>query len=316
MRRFKYQLPQCNQLTQNGKGEFHESFSPFNACNDLPFCFPGWSDGLLSLETISVSGHALTYHRAGRGEPVLLVHGIMTYSFIWRKIIPLLSKNYDVIAVDLLGCGDSDKPLDVSYAIKDHADRLMAFITELGIAKFHFVGHDLGGGMGQIFAVNHPDLLYDLTLINSVAYDFWPVQPLSTMRTPIVRQLLMASFDLGTFRLIVKHGIYHKDRVTDELMDLFMRPLQTSAGRKAFMHFAKCLDNHNLMAIENDLRQLKLPVLIIRGDADPYLSANIAETLHREIPDTKLIHIPTGGHFIQEDEPELITRNLIEFFRK
>ena len=70
--------------------------------------------------TLKISGHAMAYLRVGRGEPVLLAHGITTYSFIWRKIIPILSKDYDVIAIDLLGCGDSDKPLDVSYAIKDH----------------------------------------------------------------------------------------------------------------------------------------------------------------------------------------------------
>ena len=267
-------------------------------------------------KSVKISGHAVAYEREGKGEPVLLVHGITTYSFIWRNVVPLLSDDYDVIAVDLLGCGDSDKPLDVSYAIKDHAEWLHEFSAALGTGKFHFVGHDLGGGMGQIFAVHHPQLLIDLTMINTVAYDFWPVQPITALRTPIVRQFLMASFDLGTFRLVVKHGIYHKERVTGELMDLFMRPLQTSEGRKAFMHFAKCLDNHNLMEIEEDLRSLQTPTLIIRGDADPYLGATISEKLHREIPGSRLVRIPTAGHFIQEDEPERIALEMKAFFRR
>jgi pimeloyl-ACP methyl ester carboxylesterase len=270
---------------------------------------------IVKKETVNISGHTMAYHRQGKGEPVLLVHGITTYSFIWRNIIPLLSENYVVIAIDHLGCGDSDKPLDLSYAIKDHAERLHEFIKKLGIGKFHFVGHDLGGGMGQIFAVHYPELLYDLTMINTVAYNFWPVQPIVALRTPIVRQFLMASFDLGTFKLVVKGGIYHKDRVTNELMELFMRPMKTSEGRKAFMHFAKCLDNHNLMEIEEELRRLKIPVLIIRGDADPYLGATISEKLHREITGSRLVRISTGGHFIQEDEPEQIAEELIAFFR-
>ncbi len=272
---------------------------------------------MLSLkETLKISGQAMAYHREGEGEPVLMVHGITTYSFIWRKIIPLLSKDYDVITVDLLGCGDSDKPLDISYAIKDHAERLHEFITKLGLAKLHFVGHDLGGGMGQLYAVRHPERLYDLTMINTVAYDFWPVQPIIALRTPIVRQFIMASLDFGTFKLIVKRGTYHKDRVTNELMEFFMRPMQTVEGRKAFLHFAKCLDNHNLMEIEDELRRLNIPVLIIRGDADPYLCATISEKLHREIPGSRMVRIPTGGHFIQEDEPEKIAGELIDFFRK
>lgn len=270
----------------------------------------------LSKKTLRLSsGHTMAYYRQGKGEPVLMVHGITTYSFIWRKIIPLLSADYDVIAVDLLGCGDSDKPLDVSYSLKDHASRLNEFIVTLGIGKFHFVGHDLGGGMGQIFAVRNPGMLFDLTVINTVAYDFWPVQPIIALRTPVIRQFLIATLDLGTFRLIVKRGIYHKERATTELMDLFMKPMQTSEGRKAFMHFAKCLDNRNLMEIANDLRRLKVPVLIIRGDADPYLCATISERLKSEIPRSILVRIPNGGHFIQEDEPEQIAQRMTAFFR-
>jgi pimeloyl-ACP methyl ester carboxylesterase len=266
-------------------------------------------------QTLKIKGHSIAYHREGQGEPILLVHGITTYSFIWKNLIPLFAREYDVIAVDLLGCGDSDKPLDVSYAIKDHTERLHRFVTELGIKKFHFVGHDLGGGMGQIFAVRHPEMLLDLTMINTVAYDFWPVQPIIALRTPIVRLFLMASLDLGTFKLVVQRGIYHKERVTHELMELFMRPVRTVEGRKAFLHFAKCLDNHDLTEIADDLRRLKIPVLIIRGDTDPYLAAGISEKLHQEIPGSELVRIPTGGHFIQEDEPERIVREVTGFFR-
>jgi pimeloyl-ACP methyl ester carboxylesterase len=267
-------------------------------------------------KTCTVSGHTIAYLHSGSGEPVLLVHGITTYSFIWRKIIPSLAADYEVLAIDLLGCGDSDKPVNVSYAIKDHAERLKEFAATLGIQKLHFVGHDLGGGMGQILAVRFPDLLYDLTMINTVGYDYWPVQPIIAMRTPIFRQFLMAIMDIGAFGLIVKRGLYHKERFTPELMDLFMKPMLKPGGRKAFLHFTKCLNNQDLMEIEKELRELAVPVLIIRGDADPYLRAAISEKLHREIPGSLLIRIPTGGHFIQEDEPEQLVREIKAFFKR
>ncbi len=263
----------------------------------------------------TVSGNKMAYYRTGNGEPVLLVHGITTYSFIWRKIIPLLKPHYDVIAVDLLGCGDSDKPLDVSYAIKAHAERLQEFVDCIGIGRFHFVGHDLGGGIGQIFAVHHPGHLLDLAMINTVAYDLWPVQLITALRAPIIRQIMMSSMDLGLFEIIVRRGIYHKERCTPELMDLFMKPLLRLGGRKAFLHFANCLDNRNLLEIETQLRTLPLPVLIIRGEADPFLSAAISEKLHREISHSRLVRIPTGSHFLQEDEPEEISRALLSFFK-
>ena len=263
-----------------------------------------------------VAGHRITYQRWGFGEPILLVHGITTYSFIWRNLMPALSSQYDAIAIDLLGCGDSDKPLNESYSIKRHAELMYEFIEQLEIKRFHFIGHDIGGGIGQVFAVNHPDNLYDLTLINTVAYDLWPVQPIAAMRTPIIRQIIMAALNRSTYKQLIQRGLYFKERVNAELIDHFLKPMQTSEGRKAFLHFANCLDNQHLMAIEKDLRKLDLPVLIIRGDADVYLSASISERLHREISDSRLEHITTGGHFIQEDEPEKITKLITQFFRE
>ena len=261
----------------------------------------------------TVDGHRLAYHQSGEGEYLVLVHGITTYSFIWREMVPALSERFTVISIDLLGCGESDMPLDVSYAIQDHAERLYGFLRELGVEKCHLVGHDLGGGIAQIFAIRHPEMLFDLTLVNSVGYDFWPVQPITALRTPIVRQLLMASFDLGTFRVVVKRGLYHTELMTPELMAQFMKPLNASGGRKAFMHFARCLDNHNLTDIAEELRRLSVPTLIVRGDADPYLSAAITEKLAEEIPGARFERIATASHFIQLDEPAWLSDQIIGF---
>ena len=267
-------------------------------------------------ENCRVFDNRLAFHRAGKGEVVLLVHGITSYSFIWKEVFQALSNNYDVIAVDLLGCGDSDKPLDVSYSLTSHAEILKEFVNVLDIKRLHFVGHDLGGGIGQIFAVNNPDLLYDLTLINPVGYDFWPVQPISAMRTPIIRDLLMSTFDLGMFMVLIKRGIYHKEKLTQELMDAFNKPLQSSEGKKAFMHFARCLDNKNLTDIVDQLGLLKMPVLIIRGDGDLYLGATITEQLHKDIPGSRLARIATGGHFVQVDEPDWVAGEVSDFMSK
>ena len=270
---------------------------------------------ILTTSTCKIGNMEVAYFKRGKGEPVLLVHGITTYSFIWRKIVPLLEQNYQVIGVDLPGCGASGKSVDESYSIKKHAYLLNQFLEKIGIEKVHFVGHDVGGGVAQIFAVNFPEKLFDITLMNTVAYDFWPVQPIIAMRTPIIRQMAMATLDMGALNMIVKRGLYHRERCTEELMEYFWAPMKTKEGRKAFLHFAASLDNQNLLDIVDELHQLKTPVLIMRGDADPYLSAAISNKLAENIPDAKLISIETGGHFMQEDEPELIANELMTFFR-
>ncbi|MCK5353231.1 alpha/beta hydrolase, partial [bacterium] len=257
---------------------------------------------------LRIGGHGLAYHRKGSGQPLIMVHGIVTYSFLWDDIADALSENYDVIWLDLLGCGDSEKPIGVDYSIKAHAHRLKEFADHLDIGRFHLISHDIGGGIAQIYAVNYPEDLYDAVLINSVGYDFWPVQPIIAMRTPIIRQLALAALDSGILRKIVSAGLFYKERLSPDLMAHYKAPFRTTEGRKAFLHFAKCLDNKHLLEIESDLRKLDLPVLIIRGDADPYLSLEISEKLHSEIPGSRLVRIPTGGHFVQIDEPEFLTK--------
>jgi len=177
----------------------------------------------------------------------------------------------------------------------------------------HVVGHDLGGGIAQILATTYRGCVQTVSVVNTVAFDFWPVQPIVALRTPVIRQMLMALLDVGAFERIVARGLYHKERVTPQLMELFLHPLRTPEGRKAFLHFARCLDNTNLTSIEPALAALDVPFLILRGDADLYLGAANAERLHATVPGSRLERIATGGHFIQEDEPEWVTQRLLSF---
>ena len=263
--------------------------------------------------SVLINNHELIYYRMGNGEPLLMVHGITTYSFIWRNLVPYLEDKYELIIVDLLGCGDSDKRIDMELSLKNHAMILSTFMSKLHLLKVHLIGHDVGGGICQIMAVRYPESILSLTLMNTVAYDFWPVQPIITMRTPIIRQLAMATLDLGAFKFIVKRGVFHSNRVTKELMDYFWYPMKTSEGRKAFLFFSHCLNNKDLLDISEELSQLQLPVLIIRGDKDVYLSKQIADKLHHNISTSQLKTIATAGHFIQEDEPEQLTKYIQSF---
>jgi pimeloyl-ACP methyl ester carboxylesterase len=273
-------------------------------------------DANLPTQFTEVEGHRIAYYRTGQGPVMVLIHGITTYSFIWRKLIPGLKNDFDLIAIDLLGCGASDKPTGVDYSIKAQGRIIKKVLDNLGVGKVHLVTHDIGGGVGQIMAVDYPELAQSLVLINSVAYDYWPVQPITAMRIPIIRQLAMASLDFGVFKAIVKRGIFHKERVTDELMELFWRPLRTREGRQGFLQLAKCLNNNLLLDIAEQLRALKIPVMIIRGDGDSYLTSDICEKLHREIPGSQLERIPTGGHFIHEDEPEQLISLIKNFYQR
>ncbi len=252
---------------------------------------------------VEVGNFKIACHVLGRGEPVLLVHGITTYSFLWKDVVPALTDNFKVITVDLLGCGESDKPHGGDYSISAQAEIIVKLLDRLGLERTHLVGHDVGGGIGQIIAVRYPERVRTLTLINTVAYDYWPVQPIITLRVPLLRHIAVAAFNLGVLRAIILRGFVHREKVTKELMSLFSRPLQTPEGKEGLLQLAKCLDHRHLMEIAGQLRDLPMPTLIIWGERDIYLKSAIAERLHREIKNSKLVYLPTAGHFVPLDEP-------------
>ncbi len=270
------------------------------------------------LRTVEVDGQALAYRRRGDGaaEAVLLLHGLTTHSFLWEPVLAAHGGpgGRDVVAVDLLGCGASAKPIDVSYALPAHAARIARFCAALGLERVHLVGHDVGGGIAQILAVERPALVRSLTLINTVGYDFWPVQPISALRTPIVRQLMMAALDAGALTAVVRRGLYHRELISPALMAQFRAPLATAEGRKAFVHFARCLDNSDLTGIAAALRGISIPTAILWGMADRYLPFAIAARLAAEIPGARLVRIATAGHFVPIDEPALLAEVLREQF--
>ncbi len=127
----------------------------------------------MTISTCNIQNKQIAYLRQGEGGVVLLVHGLAIYSFIWKEVVPLLEDNYQIICIYLPGCGASSKEVDQPYSIKYHAFLLKKFMDKLGIEKFHSVGYDIGGGTGQRFWVNYPELLHHMVVINTVGYDFF-----------------------------------------------------------------------------------------------------------------------------------------------
>jgi pimeloyl-ACP methyl ester carboxylesterase len=161
-------------------------------------------------------------------------------------------------------------------------------------------------------AVRDPGRFLSLALINSVAYDYWPVQPIVTMRVPILRIIALAALDMGIFRKIVERAFYHRGKVTEELMKAFRQPLRTPEGKRGFLNLAAGLDNSQLTSIADRLPSLPMPVLIVRGEADIFLKAFIHERLHREIEGSRYETIETAGHFSPLDEPRKVADLVLE----
>src|SRR5262249_29727949 len=124
---------------------------------------------------VTVGCHRLSFRRSGQGPSVVLLHGIPTHSFLWRHVVPrLVPSGLQVITFDLLGYGLSDKPGDIDLGISAQARVIAAALSTLQWPGGVIAGHDIGGGVAQLIALSHPQLVTGLALVDSIAYDSFP----------------------------------------------------------------------------------------------------------------------------------------------
>ena len=124
---------------------------------------------------IGAGREQIAYHRFGHGPSVALIHGIPTWSHLWRNVIPpLVEDGFEVIAVDLLGYGDSGKPIGADLGIAAQAERLATVLRKLKWGGRAIVGHGIGGGVAQLVCANDLEAAERLILIDTVAYDSFP----------------------------------------------------------------------------------------------------------------------------------------------
>jgi uncharacterized protein (TIGR00369 family) len=255
----------------------------------------------------------IAYLRRGQGPPVLLLHGIPSSSFIWRDVIDPLSERFDVIAPDLVGYGDSDKRLDADLSVAAQARYLIAFMEALRIYQVAIVGHDIGGGIAQLIAADEPARVARLVLIDSIVDNNWPVPDIARLKDPAWDQI-MVGLDLHKgFRKALEGGIVTPGRVSDELVDEYVRPFADQNGRRAYLRAARALNNRDLTTRAHHIREIATPTLVLWGQDDKFLPTHWGEQLQRKLSNARLQLIAPGGHFLPLDRPDAVSAEIQQF---
>lgn len=264
------------------------------------------------------NGVRLHYVRAGKGDPVVLLHGFPQTWYMWRKIIPGLARHYTVIAPDLRGFGESSKPIG-GYDKRTVAEDIHQLVRGLGFEKVFLVGHDLGGPTAYAYASAHPDevrrlVLLDIaiTLERAEALEYYArLFHLSFHAEPDIAVALVSgrerTYLTHFYRNCYNPGAFsHAD--IDEYVAAFSAP---GALRASMAHYGALWTDleHNR---ENAKRLLEMPVLGLGGALS--FGEGVVKSARRIAKDVRGRSLPRCAHWIAEEEPEALLAELLAFF--
>lgn len=278
-----------------------------------------------------VNGSRMAYVEDGTGLAVLFIHGNPTSSYLWRNIIPFVSDTHRAIAVDLIGMGASDKP-DIGYTFQDHYAHLEGFIDELGLKDITLVLHDWGGGLGSYYATNHPDNVRAVVMMEAAAPPALPIPTWDAVPNPEVRATFQGFRDpeMGP-KIILEQNMFIEGLLPGAVirplgeaeMAAYRAPFPTPESRKPVLVWpneipieGKPARNVEVMqAIAGWLGTSEQPKLYLYASPGLIISPEAAAFIPQVMKNVQTRFIGAGIHYVQEDQPEVIGRNISDWLR-
>jgi len=260
-----------------------------------------------------IDGHKIAFREQGEGSPVILIHGIPTNSLMWRAIIPQLAKTHRVIAPDLLNYGQSAKPKSADVSINAQSRMLVKLMDALGARRADIVAHDIGGGVAQLMAVNYPERLRKLVLMDSVCFDSWPIPEFQPLQQTTAETAMSLREFVDMMRGFMPSGVSDKSAMTDDVIQLYLAPWSTDDGKRAFFRNLRRLNHEYTQAIADELKKLPHQTLVMWGDKDPFQKPEYALKLAEAIPNAELVWIKDAGHWLIDEKPDEIGGHINRF---
>ncbi len=255
----------------------------------------------------------------GTGGAIVLLHDILGGAFAWSDVLPqLAATNRAVYAIDLLGYGFSDRPWPADTSIWGHADALAFFFDQLNFKDIVLVGHGIGGGVAQVLATRlSRDRVGALVLIDTTCYEYsiapnWPLPDMQKSQDPDVAKQAKVEEMMRELRETAPSGTQNPDRFKDVMND-WIEPWDSELGKELLYQQIRLLLPNYSNAVSSDLKVMGKPTLIIWGENDAQMPLKLAQRLHRDIPESRLVIIPGAGHLILFDAPGQVASALVDF---
>lgn len=267
---------------------------------------------------INLPAGVMHYVDEGQGQPVVMVHGTPTWSFLYRRLIKGLAPAYRVIAPDHIGFGLSAKPQNWSYLPQDHAANLTELIGRLDLKDITLVVHDFGGPIGLSYAIAHPENVRRLVILNTFMWslrgDAQFENPGKIFNNPIGK---FAYKNLNfSARVMVSAAWGDKRKLTPNIHRHYIQALPTPADRQGTWVFLKTLigssDWYQSLWDRRGAIQDK-PALILWGMKDIAFKQKELDRWKSLFPTAQVVCFPEAGHFLQDEAGDQIIPILQEF---
>lgn len=269
-------------------------------------------------EFVDLSGARLYYYAAGTrgsGNPVVFIHGFPTSGHLWSDVVPLMPAGHRLVVLDLLGYGRSDRPLGRRVDAHAQADRVVALLDELRIERACLVGHGFGGGVAQSIAVREPARVSHLCLVDSIAFDRWPIRRLRLSRALLpLGPIVPPSFLISRLRHELERGYGDPTRAARSI-EIYVRPFAKADGIAALSANVKGIAQRDL-DIHGRLSSLDMPATVVWGRRDHVMSVDTGRALAERIPAAVLEVIDDGYHFTPEETPRQVADAIAALLRR
>lgn len=260
----------------------------------------------------------------GEGFPTVFLHGVGQSAYFWRHQLAAFADERRCIAIDLMAHGYTEAKPGADVSFREQAKMILAVLDKLGIVRFDLVLNDSGGAIGQIIAVLAPERVRSFAFSNCDVHDNWPPKTLNEIRA--AAQAGVFADQMGAFivapeqfaNTIGKLVYENPNFATPEAMQANIAPLVSSQERKdAYNRYVGFQDHLQLVVIEDDLRKLDTPSLIVWGAADPFFPIEWAHWLHDALRKADpVIELKDAMLFFPEERPDEFNTPLRAFWEK
>lgn len=256
---------------------------------------------------IEVNGQTIHYRDEGQGAVLLLLHGTGSNLHTWQGWTDTLQKRYRVIRPDLPAFGLSGPSPDRDYSMAGYSAFLDGFLDALGVDSCAVAGNSLGGAIAWHYALDRPDRVRRLVLIDASGFPLngQPSLGFKMAKTPVVKQLMTRVTPKSLFRKSLLEVYAEPDLVTDSLVDLYFQSMLRQGNRQAFVDRVNTPSSKRIA----ELSHLAIPTLILWGGDDRWIPADHGERFEQAIAGSELLVYPGVGHLPQEEIAWLSARS-------